>query len=535
MSSALIRKIYRGWDRGESFWDTLGMDENLRVIGDHLPLKITSIGGTRPSGGTEGHCWIDPASGVYSVWSTGIKLEAPVWHEYGAEQALIGYHTATGDMWANTGSAWLNLTQIMKDWVASNTMDESEVLTLLAAALRDGTNTTVTGVGSPSNPYKVNVVSDEIEVIGRAYKHTSVDGTAVVIDPAQFASLDVDNALGIGSDGGLKVLIPVYFEDEVLGGSNAGTVDIELTPTVDPESGVNNYIISANLKVATTTPSGATNALLWSASGFYVNTATDTTKGVTTLAVAANYPSTADDEAATPAYVNALYSSSVNLTNGLNTTLSGAGTPVNPWRYDVAHANDLVKGVSSLAVATNYPSTADDEAATPAYVSNAMSFAVNTAISGATQNLSISGQTLSISGGNSITLPDKDQQTLSSSGQTICISNGNCVTLPEYDNQTLSISGQTLFISNGNSVTLPSASVTTGNVLAATAAATAGLVGTYAWGIYTGSTTIPAGGTLPGSSISQAGGITFLFSGTWRYMGNGNLDNTELAVFLRIS
>lgn len=47
-------------------------------------------------------------------------------------------------------------------------------------------------------------------------------------------------------------------------------------------------------------------------------------------------------------------------------------------------------------------------------------------------------------------------QTLSSSGQTICISAGNCVTLPEYDNQTLSISGQTLYISGGNAVTLPS-------------------------------------------------------------------------------
>lgn len=305
MSSALIRKIYRGWDRGESFWDTLGMDENLRVIGDHLPLKITSIGGTRPSAGTEGHCWIDPASGAYSVWSTGIKLQAPTWHEYGPEQALMGYHTAEGDVWANTGSAWLNLTQIMKDWANSNLMNEAEVLVLLAAALRDGTNTTVTGVGSPSNPYKVNVVSDEIEVIGRAYKHTSVDGTEVVIDPAQFASLDVDNAIGVGSDGGLKVLIPVYFEDGVLGGSNAGTVDIELTPTVDPESGINNYIISANLKVAVMTPSGAANALLWSASGFYVNTATDTTKGVTSLAVATNFPSTADDEATTPVYVSA--------------------------------------------------------------------------------------------------------------------------------------------------------------------------------------------------------------------------------------
>lgn len=305
MSSALIRKIYRGWDRSESFWDSKGMDENLRVIGDHLPLKITVVGGSRPSAGSEGTCFIDPLTGNYSVWSTGLKLQAPEWHEYGPEQGLIGYHTASGDLYANTGSAWLNLTQIMKDWANATLMNETEVLALLAAALRNGTNTTVTGVGSPTDPYKVNVVSDELVTQGRAYKHTSVDGTSVVIDPAQFTSLDVDNAIGVGTDGGLKVLIPLYFEDEVLGGSNAGTVDIELTPTVDPESGINNYIISANLKVAVMTPSGAANALLWSASGFYVNTATDTTKGVTSLAVAANFPSTADDEATTPAYVSA--------------------------------------------------------------------------------------------------------------------------------------------------------------------------------------------------------------------------------------
>lgn len=495
MSSALIRKIYRGWNRGESFWDTLGMDENLRTIGDHLPLKITVIGGTRPAEATEGFCWIDPATGAYSVWSTGNKLEPASWHDYSGEQALIGYNTAAGDMWANTGSAWVNITQIMKDWVLANSMDYSEVLAAIAAALRNGTNTTVTGVGSPADPYKVNVVSDEIEIIGRAYKHTSVDGTSVVIDPAQFKSLDADNAIGIGSDGGLKVLIPVYFEDGVLGGSNAGTVDITLTPTVDPESGIDNYIISADLKVAVSTPSGQTNALLWSASGFYVAVATDTVQGVSSLAVASNFPSSSNTESATPGYVAAAIGNAVNLASGTNTTLSGAGTPADPFKYSVATASDSTQGISSLAVASNFPSSSDTESATPAYVAAAIGNAVNlssgtnTSLSGtgtpadpfkysvetatdtvpgisslavasnfpsssnteaatpgyvasavldgvnlaiavATQSLSISGHTLSISGANSITLPDNDVQTLAVSGTTgIAISNGNTITL----------------------------------------------------------------------------------------------------------
>lgn len=83
--------------------------------------------------------------------------------------------------------------------------------------------------------------------------------------------------------------------------------------------------------------------------------------------------------------------------------------------------------------------------------------AIVSLINASKQTLGISGNTLSISGGNSITLPNQ-LQTLSNSGNTISISGGNSITLPESDNQTLSVSGTTLSISGGNSVTLPSAS-----------------------------------------------------------------------------
>jgi hypothetical protein len=101
------------------------------------------------------------------------------------------------------------------------------------------------------------------------------------------------------------------------------------------------------------------------------------------------------------------------------------------------------------------------------------------------QNLSISGQTLSISNGNSVTVPDNQQLTLSgnnlsiSGGNTInlppdndadttneiqtlnfnsgtlSISKSNSVTIPDNDNQQLSINGQTLSISNGNNIIVP--------------------------------------------------------------------------------
>jgi hypothetical protein len=69
------------------------------------------------------------------------------------------------------------------------------------------------------------------------------------------------------------------------------------------------------------------------------------------------------------------------------------------------------------------------------------------------QNLSIAGNQLSISNGNSVNLP-AESQTLALSGNQLSISNGNSVNLPA-ESQTLSINGNQLSISNGNSVGLP--------------------------------------------------------------------------------
>ncbi|TGE24310.1 hypothetical protein E5K00_03590 [Hymenobacter aquaticus] len=69
-----------------------------------------------------------------------------------------------------------------------------------------------------------------------------------------------------------------------------------------------------------------------------------------------------------------------------------------------------------------------------------------------TPTLSLSGSSLSITNGNTVTLPDNQQ--LSLSGSSLSITNGNSVTLP--DNQQLGISGSTISLTNGGSVTVPS-------------------------------------------------------------------------------
>ncbi|QSE98467.1 Lcl domain-containing protein [Fulvivirga lutea] len=85
------------------------------------------------------------------------------------------------------------------------------------------------------------------------------------------------------------------------------------------------------------------------------------------------------------------------------------------------------------------------------------------------QQLTIEGNILTISNGNSITLPEEEDgdstneiQELSINGQLLSISNGNSITLPEEQDgdsenelQQLSIEGNVLTISNGNSVNLP--------------------------------------------------------------------------------
>jgi hypothetical protein len=57
---------------------------------------------------------------------------------------------------------------------------------------------------------------------------------------------------------------------------------------------------------------------------------------------------------------------------GQNTSLSGTGTAADPFRVGVATAGDALPGIVQLAVAANFPSTSDSEAATPAYVAAAI-------------------------------------------------------------------------------------------------------------------------------------------------------------------
>ena len=107
MPASLIRKLFRGWTRGESFWDAQGMNENLRVLGDHFPLNVKHIGLPKPPSASEGDCWINLDTGEYSVWSTGPSGEAPSWNNYPAQESLVVYSPISGKLYCNTGISWI--------------------------------------------------------------------------------------------------------------------------------------------------------------------------------------------------------------------------------------------------------------------------------------------------------------------------------------------------------------------------------------------------------------------------------------------
>jgi hypothetical protein len=162
-------------------------------------------------------------------------------------------------------------------------------------------------------------------------------------------------------------------------------------------------------------------------------------------------------------------SNSVNSNNQLITTVNGvASAPVNLPRTD---EQSLSLTGNTLSISNGNSVTLPSYIDTPQLLSQSEntitlsngggSFTLPTFNDTDAQSLALNGNTLSISNGNSVTLPSYDYtpQILSQSENTITLSNGGgSFTLPTFndtDAQSLALNGNTLSISNGNSVTLP--------------------------------------------------------------------------------
>jgi hypothetical protein len=114
--------------------------------------------------------------------------------------------------------------------------------------------------------------------------------------------------------------------------------------------------------------------------------------------------------------------------------------------------------------------------------------------------------------------------------------------LPIAKLATTGTASNTTFLRGDGSWQAISTTPTTADVLAATAGASYGAVGTYAFLRFNGSTTAAAGTTHAGSNLrySNAGGVVSgTPSGTWRVMGYAQADSFNepryATLFLRIS
>jgi hypothetical protein len=278
--------------------------------------------------------------------------------------------------------------------------DDPGLQTSIANAIIDDLNALFNTSTVFQDLIRAKETTTTLTLVGGQYVYTNEDNTTSAISPTEFRSLDAGNAIGLGLDGKLKVVIPAQLpDDQVLSGDNSGTVDLVLTPVVVGDQ--TNYTILANLKVALTTPSAAPNALKLSGAGFYVDVASDTVAGVSALNLGTALPSDANNstDALTSfgfnaiandttvtggnplqkAVVNAVeqaFSGDIGAQAAVAAALAGNSTAMSSLVAAVPAATDTVQGKVSLAVAANFPSTSDEEAATPAYIQAAVSAAL---------------------------------------------------------------------------------------------------------------------------------------------------------------
>lgn len=290
MSSSLIRKIYRGWSRNESFWDTNGMNENLRAIGDHLPLNIKHVGAPKPSSANEGDAWIDPDSGQYAVWSTGPSLQAATWNNYAPSEGLIGFSSSDGKMWGNTGSSWEDGIEMVVGSAALQTAiansppnlkncDGEQILPGTEIATCEDLDAAISSIPSATVPDATETTKGKVELATTTEAVAGIDTTRAVT-PA-----------------GLKAAITAIPSETIPDATETTKGKVELATILEATTGTDT--------TRAVTPAGLSAAISAAGTGS-VPDATETVKGKVELAtVAEALAGTSTSTVVTPAGVSA--------------------------------------------------------------------------------------------------------------------------------------------------------------------------------------------------------------------------------------
>lgn len=167
--------------------------------------------------------------------------------------------------------------------------------------------------------------------------------------------------------------------------------------------------------------------------------------------------------------VNGVPSAPVNLPQSILTEVDGSVTNELQTLSQVGNTITLSNGGGSVTIPTLVDT--DTDAQNLALAGNVLSISNGNSVTlpaDVPQTLTQSENTITLSnGGGSVTIPtmiDTDQQSLTLNGQILSISNGNSVILPPQEPQTITQNGAIVTLSNGGgSITLPSTTVTAGN------------------------------------------------------------------------
>lgn len=198
MPGILTNRIYRGWKRNESYWDSPGMNENLKVISDHLPaLRVLGVDiSPLPSMAAEGDTVLHIATGKYSVWSLKADASLSSWETYPASKGMLALFN--GQIYGNTGWSW--------DLYG----EKDEVVTNLGSLTIDNTTPQGGGFGSKlfpetvPNGYNIGAgrMSFSADVVFGSYFSLNPNGHMAVIlrqDPALSGVAVRGNGIAIGN------------------------------------------------------------------------------------------------------------------------------------------------------------------------------------------------------------------------------------------------------------------------------------------------------------------------------------------------
>jgi len=236
-----------------------------------------------------------------------------------------------------SGGNTLDFSQLIKDGETLTTLDSIAVNgTNLEIKYTGEDGTQVTKSADLKSLVEAGETLTSIAASGKKYQYTKEDGTIDNIQAGTFISADTGNAIATGSDGGLMLTIPAQLpDDQLLSGDNSGNIDITLTPDTQPDGSVD-YLLKADLPLATTTPSNKTNALKLDAnSKFFVEPETVTSfSGLLTTGTKIGTYTKEDgttQDIFAPSGGSAADGSETKVNAGTNVTVTGSGTSASPY------------------------------------------------------------------------------------------------------------------------------------------------------------------------------------------------------------